>query len=95
MHYDLDLFNLLGFLFYLIHWQKLMNEDKEKTILAIQGQEDLENDIVYEVNKIKRNMRLGLYRCRWINKNKIKNMKIWHIKSNLLYLHVFECRLIK
>lgn len=44
----------LGFLFYLIHRQKLMNEDKEKTILAIQGQEDLENDIVYEVNKIKK-----------------------------------------
>lgn len=43
-----------GFLFYLIHRQKLMNEDKEKTILAIQGQEDLENDIVYEVNKIKK-----------------------------------------
>lgn len=44
----------LGFLFYLIHRQKFMNEDKEKTILAIQGQEDLENDIVYEVNKIKK-----------------------------------------
>ena len=73
-----------------------MNEDKEKTILAIQGQEDLENDIVYEVNKIKKE-----YEARIVSmsldqqkQNQEYENMAHQIKSSLSIMF-FECRLIE